>query len=78
MNQPNPVDCYSCGKQLATDETPDKDDDGNWYHPDCAERLRSKWDDDRQEDIARDMSAEYDNLASAEGDYLRKTGYTLD
>ena len=61
----NPIDCYHCGKQLADDEAPNQDSDGNWYHPECGEKLR-------------DMSSEYDNLASAEGDYLRKTGYTPD
>lgn len=72
------MNCHSCKELLDVNEIFDRDDDGNVYHYDCGMRLRSKFDDDRQENMTRDMSEEFDGLASAEGDYLRKVGYTAD
>ena len=44
------TDCHHCTDPL--DETIDYDDDGNPYHPECADLLRTKWDDWRLDQLA--------------------------
>lgn len=49
------MNCNYCKEPIEVNSIVDRDDDGNVYHNDCADMLRSKWDDDRQERMAEEQ-----------------------
>jgi NAD-dependent SIR2 family protein deacetylase len=57
--------CNSCHQKIPWTDRRDQDDDDNQYHAVCGEKLRTKWDEERQEKMAEEAE---DHQRSQEAD----------